>query len=137
MMDMSPSKMGQMMKMKRIDMVLAGILLIVPVLTGCNLQTDKPTPVPTTPTQNQNVTGLFGGVKVPAGGGNATVNVQTSNGTQTFVISPNATLTLGGQACTIDDLAAIQVGNTSYNCTVVVNDQMGVFGVYVTGGSVK
>lgn len=34
-------------------------------------------------------------------------------------------------------LAAIQAGNASYNCTVVYNDQMGVFGVYVTGGTAK
>jgi hypothetical protein len=63
--------------------------------------------------------------------------VQTAGRTQSYSISPNATLTLGGKACSIDELAAIQANNTSYNCTVIYNDQLGVFGVYVTGGAAK
>ena len=102
---------------------------------GCSVQTDQPGTVPSVQTANQNVTGVFAGVKVA--GGNATVNVNTPGGTQTYTISPNATLTLGGKSCSIDELAAIQSGNTSYNCTVVYNDAMGVFGVYVTGGTAK
>ena len=123
--------------MKRIILCLAGILLIVPVLFGCNLQTNQPSTVPATPTTNQNVTGVFAGVKVAGAGLNATISVQTAGGTQSYPISPNATLTLSGQICTLNDLAAIQAGNTSFNCTVVYNDQLGVFGVYVTGGTAK
>ncbi len=109
--------------------------MVVPVLAGCNLQTNQPSTVPATQTANQNVTGVFAGVKVT--GANSTVTVQTAGGTQSYSISPNTTLTLGGKACSINELAGIQAGNTSYNCTVVYNDQLGVFGVYVTGGTVK
>ncbi|MDO8578153.1 MAG: hypothetical protein Q7R50_03125 [Dehalococcoidales bacterium] len=123
--------------MKRKFFGIAGILLVMLVFAGCNLQTNQPTTVPKTPTANQNVTGVFAGVKVASAGGNSSINVQTAGGTQSYSISPNTTLTLGGQACTLNDLAAIQAGNTSYNCTVVFNDQMGVFGVYVTGGTAK
>ncbi len=119
--------------MKRLRLGLACILTAMLVSTGCNLQTDKPSTVPTTPTANQNVTGVFAGVKLA----NSTISVQTAGGTQSYAISPNTTLTLGGKACTINDLAAIQTGNTTYSCTVVYNDQMGVFGVYVTGGTAK
>ena len=121
--------------MKRSLLGLASVLLVMLVLTGCNLQTSQPSTVPAVPTANQNVTGVFAGVK--ATGANSTVSVQTAGGTQSYAISPNTTLTLGGKSCSINDLAAIQAGNTSYNCTVVYNDQMGVFGVYVTGGTAK
>ena len=123
--------------MKRIILGFGGCLLVMLVFTACNLQTDQPSTVPATPTVNQNVTGVFAGVKVAGPGQNATVNVQTAGGTQIYLISPNTTLTLGGKACSINELASIQAGNTSYNCTVVYNDQMGVFGVYVTGGTTK
>ena len=124
------------MAMKRIVLGLTGTLLVILVFTGCNLKTNEPSTVPSTPTANQNVTGVFAGVKM-ASGGNGTVSVQTAGGTQSYSISPNTTLTLGGKSCSINDLASIQAGNTSYNCTVVYNDQMGVFGVYVTGGTAK
>lgn len=122
--------------MKTILLAAACIFTAMLVSAGCNLETDQPSTVPATPTANQNVTGVFAGVKV-ASTGNSTVNVQTAGGTQAYLISPNTTLTLGGKACSIDDLAVIQTGNTSYNCTVVYNDQMGVFGVYVTGVTTK
>jgi hypothetical protein len=114
----------------------AGVLFILFVAMGCNLQTNQPSTVPATPTANQNVTGVFAGVKA-AGAGNSTITLQTAGGMQSYSISPNATVSLGGKACSINDLAALQAGNTSYNCTVVYNDQMGVFGVYVTGGTGK
>ena len=123
--------------MKRLLSGVACIFTVMLVLTACNLQTGQPSTVPANPTTNQNVTGVFAGVKVAGPGQNATVNVQTAGGTQIYLISPNTTLTLGGKACSINELASIQAGNTSYNCTVVYNDQMGVFGVYVTGGTTK
>jgi len=123
--------------MSRTHFVVPVILMVMLVFSGCNLQTNQPSTVPATMTANQNVTGVFAGVRVAAVGGNATVNVQTAGGTQAYSISPNASLTIGGKACSINDLAAIQAGNTSYNCTVIYNDQMGVFGVYVTGGTTK
>ncbi len=122
--------------MKRIFFFSAGLLLILAVAGACSVQTNQPSTVPTTPTQNQNVTGVFAGVNVVPGG-NSTIKVITVNGTQTLPIAPNATFSLAGQACSINDLAAIQAGNTSLNCTVAYNPQLGVFGVYVTGGGTK
>jgi len=122
--------------MGRMFFIAACILTVILFPAGCNLQTNQASTVPATPTANQNVTGVFAGVKV-AGAGNSTVTVQTAGGPQSYSISSNTTVTLGGKACSINDLAAIQAGNTSYNCTVVYNDQLGVFGVYVTGGTVK
>jgi ABC-type Fe3+-hydroxamate transport system substrate-binding protein len=107
-------------------------LLAVVVMAGCSVQTNQPSTVPALPTTNQNVTGLFAGINaVP--GGNSTIKLVTSNGTQTLPLAPNATFSLSGQACSLNDLAAIQAGNTTYNCSVLYNSQIGVFGVYVTG----
>lgn len=108
------------------------ILLVITFSAGCNVQTDQPTTVPKLPTANQNVTGLLTGVNAEPGG-NSTIQIQTANGTQIFTIAANTTFNLSGQACSIDDLAAIQAGNMSLNCTVLYNDELGVFGVYVTG----
>ncbi len=120
--------------MKKI--ILAAFILFGITAAGCNVQTNQPSTVPSLPTQNQNVTGLLTGVKaVP--GGNSTITIQTANGTRTFSVAANTTLNLSGQACSITDLAAIQAGNTSLNCTVLYNEQLGVFGVYVTGNSSK
>lgn len=113
--------------------LLAFILTVMPAAAGCNVQTDQPTTVPKLPTPNQNVTGLLTGVQALPGG-NSTVTIQTLDGPKTFPIAANTSLNLSGQACSINDLAAIQAGNTSLNCTVLYNDQLGVFGVYVTGG---
>ncbi len=137
MINMSSPKDKAVTEMRRILVAATSVLMVILALTGCNLQTNQPTTVPKTPTVNQNVTGLFAGASVATAGGDATIKVQTPNGTQTFSVSPNATLTLAGQACSINDLASIQAGNTSYNCTVLFNEQMGVFGVYVTGGTAK
>ena len=123
--------------MKQIWVLTLGILVALSFAAGCSVQTEQPSTVPATPTANQNVTGLFVGATAAVSGGNATVNIQTSGGAQTFLISPNTTLTLGGKACTINDLTALQSGNNSYNCTVIYNNAMGVFGVYVTGGIAK
>lgn len=52
----------------------------------------------------------------------ATVTVKTPQGPQTIQLASNTTYTLEGKACAIDDIGkALVEGDTTYNCTIVID----------------
>ncbi len=110
--------------MKKAILVVTVLLLVLAtVVVGC---ATKPSPAPTQP---PSVTeGTLGGVDTqkPA------VTVETPKGRQTFPIGPNTGLTLNGQACSLDDLAALQASGEPYNCIVVYDEEGNTIAVNVT-----
>ncbi len=117
--------------MKRIIFVTAVLLLTITAFTaGCT----KKSPAPVVPTQN--ITGVLKNVTENSQAGQGTITIQNPQGSATLPVGPNTTFFLNGQACTIDQLAALQVANVSYNCTTVFymdeNGQMVTVGVNVT-----
>lgn len=101
--------------MKRFVFVLAGILLAMMILSaGCS----KPTPAPSAPEIKTN-TGNLTDINTPAEPGPDTITVQTPQGATTLPIATDATFSLNGQACTLDQLAGLELAGTSYNCTYV------------------
>jgi hypothetical protein len=122
--------------MKRTAFVIIGILLAGVIITaGCTSNTNMPTmpAMPAMPTQN--ITGVLKNVVKPAAG-NSTLTVQNQQGNMTVSITPNTAVFIDGQACTVDQLAALQLANASYNCTTVFyidgNGQMVTVDVNVT-----
>lgn len=113
--------------MKRVVLVVTGVLLVMVVLfVGCTPKT-APAPVAT-----QTVTGVLGTINTPAEPGPDIVTIQTPEGLKTFPINAYTTYSLGGNACTLDQLEAVTTGNVSYNCTLVMDDEMGLTAIYVT-----
>ena len=69
---------------------------------------------------NQTATGTLQGVTSPNSTGQASVTLQTPQGnTMTLPVTSNTAIALDGQVCTIDQLAAFQAANVSFNCTSV------------------
>jgi hypothetical protein len=115
--------------MKRFFMVSTGVLLAMTMLSaGCAKATPAATPAATPP-----VTGALTGVNTPAQAGPDVVTVQTPQGPTSVQVTPQTGLSFNGQFCTIDQLDALMTSNSSYNCTIVYDDQMGALAVYVTG----
>lgn len=116
--------------MKRVVFVVTGVLLaMVIVLVGCSPKaTPAPAPAPKAPTQN--VTGILKDIiPVP---GQETVTIQTPQGPRTFRINSYTTFSLGGEACTLDELDKAAASNVSYNCTLTQDDERGLTAIYVT-----
>jgi hypothetical protein len=121
--------------MKKITWILGTILLVSAlILAGCSTSTTStPTSTSTTSSSTQqpqvNVTeGTLTGVNTQ----NPSITVQTQQGSQTFPISPNTGLSIGGTSCTIGQLADLQAAGGDYNCSVVYDDDGNVVGVAVT-----
>ena len=117
--------------MKRLVFVVTVGLLAMTILpVGCA----KTTPAPTAPTQN--VTGILKDINTPDDPGKDVVVVQTPQGEKTLPITTTTTFSLEGKACTLDQIAALDLAKASYNCTTVYGiDQNGyqvVVGVDVT-----
>ena len=106
--------------------LMGGFLVLTALFVGCV----KTTPAPAAPTQN--VTGTLEVINTPAEAGPDAVTIQTPQGLQTFPITPNTTLALGGKVCTLEDLDILEAANVSYNCTIVLDENMNVLAVEVT-----
>lgn len=93
-----------------------GVLLVIVILSaGCAAKE------PLVVAAAQNVTGELKYLSVPLEGGDVTMTVQTAQGPQIIQLAANTTYELEGKACTIDDIGkALEAGNTTYNCTVIV-----------------
>ncbi len=114
--------------MKRLVFVVTVALLATAILSvGCT----KATP-PATKAPPENVTGVLKDVNTPAEPGKDTVTVQTPQGAQTLPITATTAFSVGGKACTLDELDALNTTNASYNCTVVLDVDGIVVGVDVT-----
>ncbi len=114
--------------MKKVVYVLLGLLLTGAIVlgTGC---TKTPTTTNQTPTQN--ITGTVTGNPVTTTTGNETITITTPSGPQIFPVSPNASFTFAGQACTVDQFNQYVADNATYNCTIVYDTMLGAVAVYV------
>lgn len=109
--------------MKRFALVLGAILVAVMLVTvGCTkpATTTPPAAPPAAETPKVSVTeGTLGTVDVPK----STVTVETPQGPRAFPITPQTTLTFEGQACTLDQLAALEASGEFFDCTVVYDEE--------------
>jgi ABC-type enterochelin transport system substrate-binding protein len=122
--------------MKRFTLLasVAWLVATVVFVVGCTAQ-PAASPMAPMSTGMQNVSGILKTVTKNAGAGGS-LTVQTAQGNTNLAITPNTTITLEGKVCTVDQLAALQIANVSYNCTSVVymdeNGQMVTQAVNVT-----
>lgn len=120
--------------MKKLAFVVMGVLLTVVMILSVGCATKAP-PAPAAP-PTQEVTGTLKDVNTPAEAGKDVVTIQTPQGEKTLPITANTTFSLEGKACTLDQIAALDLAKVSYNCTTVYGiDQNGyeiVLGVDVT-----
>lgn len=101
--------------MKRLFVVTGVLLAMVILCAGCAAKE------PSVVAAAQNVTGELKYLSVPLEGGNVTLTVETPQGVQTIPVADNTTFTIDGKACTIEDIGkALVTGNTTYNCTIVI-----------------
>ena len=114
--------------MKRLVFVVVGVLLAMVVLfTGCSSKA-PPASAPVAPAAppTQEVTGILKDVNTPAETGKDVVTIQTPQGEKTLPIAADTTFKLEGKACTLDQIAALDLEKVSYNCTTVYGiDQNG------------
>lgn len=101
--------------MKRF-LAIAGVLMAIVILSaGCAAKA-QPAVAP------KDITGELKYLSVPLEGGDVTLTVQTPQGPQNIQLAANATYQLEGKACSVEDIGnALVAGNTTYNCTVVLN----------------
>ncbi len=121
--------------MKKVVYVLLGLTLSIVLVAGTAC-TSGGTPSGGNTGTTQNITGTVTGNPVTApttAGGNETITITTPSGPQIFPVSPNASTTFAGQACTIDQLNQYVADNTTYNCSIVYTDQLGVIAINVAG----
>lgn len=117
--------------MKKVVYVLLGFFLILALVAGAGCtSTTNPPPMAGTTT---NVTGTVTGNPIVTNGGNETITITTPSGPQIFPVSPTASITFAGQACSIDQVNQFVTDNATYNCTIVYDDMLGAVAVYVTG----
>ena len=102
--------------MKKFAFFLTGLLLAMSMLSvGCTKAT-----LTLTPAQTQNVTGNLTNV-LTSPSGNATLTIQTPQGTQTIPVTENTTYSLNGRTCLLSEVGkAVAEANTTLVCTVVV-----------------
>ena len=101
--------------MKRFVFVLAGILLVMMILSaGCS----KPAPAPSAPVEKTG-TGTLTDINTPAEAGADAITIKTPEGAATLPIAADATFSLNGQTCSLDQLAGLELAGVSYNCTYV------------------
>ena len=104
------------------------MLLAISILSiGCAARVQPAAPP-------QEVTGVLEHLNVPLENGNVVVTVQTPQGPQNIQLAANATYELEGKACTVDDIGkALTGGDTTYNCTVVIDDcEPGIVAKYLS-----
>lgn len=120
--------------MKKFAWVMGIFLLALAVLVAsCAKAPATTTPPAAAPATEQPkvaaTEGHLGDVNVEK----STVTLHTDQGTQTFPITPNTTLTLDGQACTLDQLDALQASSgENFNCVVIYDDQGEVLSLNVS-----
>ncbi len=104
--------------MKKSAFLAVGVLLAVAGLSiGCAGKAQ-----PEAAVSPQKVVGVLQHLNAPPENGNVVVTVQTPQGPQNIQLAANATYELEGKACTVEDIGnALVAGNTTYNCTVVLN----------------
>ncbi|MDO8443319.1 MAG: hypothetical protein Q7S81_03660 [bacterium] len=89
-------------------------------------------PATTPPAEQPVVTSTEGGLGA-VDTQKSTVTVETTQGPQTFLITPNTALTLDGQACTLDQLDALQASSgENFNCVVIYDGLGDVLSVNVS-----
>ncbi len=117
--------------MKKVVFAVIAVALVFALSSlGCA------TKVKTTPS-TQNVTGVLQNVSANTQAGQPSITIQNPQGQTTLPVASNTSITINGVACTVDQLAALQLaGNVSYNCTTVYyiddNGQTVTVGVNVT-----
>lgn len=117
--------------MKKFAWVMGIILPAMAVLAASCTQAPPATPTApaATPPEVTSTEGTLGDVNVQK----STVTVETPQGPQTFPITPNTALTLDGQACTLDQLTAVQaISGDTFNCVVIYDDLGEVLSVNIT-----
>ncbi len=104
--------------MKKVAFSVSVVLMAIMILAaGCAAK------APPATASTTNVTGELTYLSVPLEGGNVTLTINTPQGVQTIAVADNTTYTLNGKACTLDELGKVlEQGNTTYNCTAVVDN---------------
>ncbi len=111
--------------MNKVVVTILGILLVLAMVSaGCSPKTPTtpPTVPVTTPNTSTNTSGTLIGINPPSLPGNDVIVVNTPQGVQTLPITANTKATLEGTACTLDQIAALdlaQEAKVSYNCAIV------------------
>ncbi len=113
--------------MKKAALLPAVLLLAITVLSSACAGQKTGT------TATQRIDGVVTGLTVPLNSPGS-LTMQTAQGPQTVQLADNTTYSLDGKACSIDDLGKlITSGNTTYNCTVVVEAcQPGITAQYMS-----
>ena len=110
--------------MKRLVFVVTMVLLALVVLsaTGCS----------TKATPSKEIKGTLKDINTPAEAGADTITVKTPEGDKTIPITGSTAFSIGGKVCTIDQVDALNLGNASYNCTIVLDVDGIIVGIDVT-----
>jgi hypothetical protein len=104
--------------------VITGFLLVMAIVAGCGTVAIAPAQTPAqAPSQNttQTITGTVQSVTATDNQGTVVVSIKTNTGTQNISVTKNTTVSVEGQACTIDDINLFNIQGQSYNCTTVFN----------------
>lgn len=117
--------------MKKFAWVVGTILLALTLLVvSCAKPAPATTPATTTPAAPSTVTsveGTLGEVDVQK----STITVETGQGSKAFVITPNTSLTLMGQTCSLAQLEELQASGQDFDCTAVYDDDGNVLALNV------
>ena len=101
--------------MKKFVFVFAGILLAMTILSaGCS----KPAPAPSAP-EKKTGSGTLTDINTPKEAGADAITIKTPEGVKALPIAADATFSLNGQTCTLDQLDGLELAGVSYNCTYV------------------
>lgn len=114
--------------MKKVVYILLGFLIVTAMIGGIGCTSKEEPPVTTT-----NITGTVTGNPITTTGGNQTITITTPSGAKVFPVSPTASITFAGKACSVDEFDQYVADNVTYNCTIVYDDMVGAVAVYVTG----
>lgn len=112
--------------------------LLITVLLAAAILSTACAGLTSSPAAAESISGEIRGMSVPLDS-KPILTIKTAQGQQTVQLAANTTYTLDGEACAIEDLGQIlESGNTTYNCTVVIDPcEPGIIAQYMALYTIK